>query len=390
LNNLRLFEDDVPNGDSIYQERLNGQWVYTVALREVFAIIRRGNVPTYAETLAMANKLAGEILGRQHLLFSPGESNDAQKYREKARLMSKRKKDELLKSKNGEKISPEEDEATLVTAIQAVDLEVDDLINLLKSDNGQNPHLRADLDNLKKVRGELEEQETAPRDEHEILFKDWNKGLELPVSGPGGNGYHDFALPNNRIMRIRMLHPHKAETLTGVDLLYEYHQLDQQRARLAAVQYKIPKAEDKGLTLYKDIRNQLKRLESTFCKNEFCGKLSDSDTAYRLSSYCTAFLRPTDKIQKFDPRLATTGYHLRVCDVLKCQEKTREGTPRLGLEMMREQGISSRVFEELFNTNRLGSRWIKYEDLETFHHQYELIKPYEQASIYIQEVSAPV
>ena len=390
MSNLRLFEDDVPNEDSIYQERLNGQWVYTVALREALSIARRGNTPTYAETLVIANKLAGEILGRQHLLFSPGESKEAQKFRDKARLRSKQGKDELLKNKKkGEKISPEEEEATLVTAIQVVDSEIDELANLLKVENGQYSVLRTDLENLRKVRDELAEREAAPRDEPEIIFKDWNMGLELPISRRG-EGYHDFALPNNRIMRIRMLHASKAEAITGVDLLYEYHQPEQEKARLAAVQYKIPKAKDKGLTMYADIKRQLERLDAAFCNKELCGVLSSVDKTYRLSSHYMAFLRPTDKIQKFDPRIATTGYHLRVCDVLDCDEKTREGTPRLSYEIMREQGISSRIFEELFNTNRLGSRWIAYQDLENLHHEYKITNPYEQASIHIQEVPVAV
>jgi hypothetical protein len=52
-------------------------------------------------------------------------------------------------------------------------------------------------------------------------------------------------------------------------------------------------------------------------------------------------------------------------------------------------GISYKIFEELFNTERLGSRWLTYEQLQKFHKSYEVIKPFEQAGIYIQEEPEP-
>jgi hypothetical protein len=390
LNNLRLFEDDVPSDNSAYQGRLDGQFLLIVALREGITIARRRST-SYSETFAIANMLAPTILGREHMLFQPEESESARVYREKARLLSKQKENELLATKKkGETLTPEEKEASIITAINAVDKDIDDLKSLLKADSHENPLLQRQLDSLYKVRKEFVEQEIAPRDEHDIILKDWNKGIELPTFfAQDAHNFHDFALPDNRVMRIRILHPQKAETITGVDLLYENHQLKEKMARIAAVQYKVPQGNSKNIVIDDKIQGQLNRLRTIFCGNELCVGPSYDNTPVNSRPYCLpcccAFFRPTDRLQGFNPRLATSGYHIRVCDVDRICGYTKTQKKLLTPDISREHGISSIVFEELFNTNKLGSRWLTYEQLDRFHRQYEIVKPYEQAGIYIQE-----
>lgn len=67
LNNPNQLDNDEQDDDSIFQRRIDGQWVYTVALREALTIAMQKSV-TYETTLQIADKLAPEILGRQLLL----------------------------------------------------------------------------------------------------------------------------------------------------------------------------------------------------------------------------------------------------------------------------------------------------------------------------------
>ena len=182
MSNLRLFEEDIPSDDnSAYQERLDGQFLSIVAVREGLTIARRTST-TYAETFAVANKLAPTILGREHMLFQPEESENARLYREKARLMSKRKENELLAAKKkGEALTSKEKEACIVTAISAVNKDIEDLEALLKTDSRESISLQKQLESHYRVRKEFEEQEVARRDEHDIILKDWNKGVDLPT-----------------------------------------------------------------------------------------------------------------------------------------------------------------------------------------------------------------
>ncbi len=396
MSNLRLFDEDIPSDDnSAYQERLDGQFLSIVALRAGLTIARRTST-TYAETFTIANKLAPTILGREHMLFQPEESENARLYREKARLMSKRKENELLAvKKRGEALTPKEKEACIVTAISAVNKDIEDLEALLKMDSSESTSLQKQLESHYRVRKEFEEQEIARRDEHDIILKDWNKGIDLPTFFvQDTHNLHDFALPGNRVMRIRMLHPQKAETITGVDLLYEYHRPKEKVARIAAVQYKLPQGNSKNIIIDDEIQGQLDRLSTTFCGNELCVEPSHESafTSKRLYSFprCCAFFRPTDRLQGFNPRLSTSGHHIRICDIDQICAYTKSNKKVLTPEISREYSISSAIFEELFNTNKLGSRWLTYEQLDRFHRQYEIIKPYEQAGIYIQEASVLV
>lgn len=401
MSNLNLFKDDPnsvddtdPDDSSWVRSRFDAQWLYAVAYRESLSVAYRRSIE-YAQVFLTADKYAPLILGRQVLLFKPGESKNARFYRERAALLTRKRQLEegatLSVRKRQQKMGSTEN---AIQPIDILDRDIQELEDLLKSDNGRSRTQREKLEELYNTRREFEEQQVVRHEEPEVLRHEWDRGLNLPTFFPQSETeYHDFALPDERVMRIRFVHSTKIESITGVDFIYEYHLPKEQKARLAAVQYKLPKRNSKNIVIEDEIQAQLDRMCTVFCDNELCaGPQYDDDgnRRYQLPP-CCAFFRPTDRLQQFDSRLATTGYHIpqcdidRVCEYTRTEKRNKVITPEISMK----HGISHRIFEELFNTEKLGSRWLTYEQLEKFHQAYEITKPSEQAGIYIQEAPVP-
>lgn len=385
MSDFKLFDNDTygttQNEASLIERRFEGQWIYTVALREALSIAIKRTV-TYQEVFNFADKYAHEILGRQDLLFRPDESKAARYYRERAALLTAKQQREIGSIEH--RIRP----------IDVLDQEIRELDDLLKSDSGQNRTQRDKLEELRNIHKEFEEQEVVRRDESEVLLHDWNRGIDLPTFFPQNpHNYHDFALPGERVMRVRLTHETKAENIAGVDFIYEYHRPTDKSARLAAIQYKLPQGDSKNIIINDKLQGQLDRMCAVFCDNELCVGPSYDDLPvdnrpFQLP-HCCAFFRPTDRLQQFNSRLATTGYHIRRCDIDQICEYTSGRKKVITPEISMKHGISYTIFEELFTTEKLGSRWLTYEQLQKFHQKYEVIKPFEQAGIYIQEAPAP-
>ncbi len=384
LSDIDLFnsngQDTNPSNDSLLARRMDGQWLYTVASRDGLSVALKRRVK-YSEVFSFADKYVNEILGRDSLLFNPDESRPARYYRDKANLLT-----ENLQRQTGSS-------EARVRPIEVLDREIKELEDLLKSSNAPHRTQREKLQELYDTRREFEREEIARRRESEVLLHEWKRGLDLPtLFSHKEDKYHDFALPGERVMRIRFTHETKAEDIAGVDLIYEYHRPKEKRARLAAVQYKLPKGNSPNIIITDDIQDQLDRMCTVFCENDLCVDPSLDDKPLNNRPYvlphCCAFFRPTDRLQS---RLATTGYHIRRCDVDRvCGfTKDRGGNKVITPEISMRHGISYKIFEELFNTERLGSRWLTYEQLQKFHQAYEVIKPFEQAGIYIQEAPEP-
>jgi len=387
LSDIDLFssggQDINPSDDSLMDKRRDGQWSFAVASREGLSTALKRSVK-YSEVFAFADKYANEILGRDLLLFNPDESRSARYYRDKANLLT-----ENLQRQPGSS-------QARIRPIEVLDKEINELEDLLKSSSAPHTTQREKLQDLYDTHREFEREEIVRLREPEVLLHEWKRGLDLPTFfSHQEDQYHDFALPGKRVMRIRFTHATKAEDIAGVDLIYEYHRPKEKKARLVAVQYKLPKGDSPNIVITNDIQNQLDRMCTAFCENKLCVEPSLDGESMNNRPYtlphCCAFFRPTDRLQQFNSRLATTGYHIRRCDIDSICEYTKEGegnkviTPEISMR----HGISYKIFEELFNTERLGSRWLTYEQLQKFHQSYEVIKPFEQAGIYIQEAPEP-
>lgn len=191
---------------------------------------------------------------------------------------------------------------------------------------------------------------------------------------------------NDTIFRVTVLHPNPSEGVIGADLIYEQYNEDEQKVRVVAIQYKIWNG-DRVLYFSQsdNLENQLKKMSSFFCDKDFCkdckGGNNLSKEKYRLS-FCMAFLKPTDKLQ--DPKkLITSGYHLPICKVDKLKKKaTKEYI--LSEMSIKNQSLKTSTFEELFDTEMIGSRWMDIAELESFYKQNKVLEPNERIILYAQ------
>lgn len=342
--------------------RLDAEWTAISALREVVGIARKMGAPTYREALILAESLLPELFDRDaSLLGEQTESMSARQYRQMAEAES-------------------EIQGRPVTALDLVDSEIDRFGALVEKrpDHGL---LKKQLYSLFRIRSELQEREHY---EQQLILRDvFKTSRTLPISGEGRD-YREFELYKDRRLRIRMLHPDPPEHATGADVIYEVYWDKKRMVRLAAIQYKVWNSR----TLYKSagLAKQLDRLRSVFCGNGLCEPYADSQRkgAYRLP-YCAAFLRPTDKLQDPNARLVSSGYHVPVCVVERSWEDTSQGGQKLESKYFRSEAVTQQLFEELFNTNMLGSKWLTYEELEDIYRGHSILQADEHVVIHAQE-----
>lgn len=134
---------------------------------------------------------------------------------------------------------------------------------------------------------------------------------------------------------------------------------------------------------------QLNRFREAFCGSALCEPFEKSQRkdAYRLP-YCSAFLRPTDRLQDPDCRLVSSGYHVPICVVERLWKDTSRGGQKLVSKNFRSEAVTHRVFEELFNTNMLGSKWLTYRELEELYRLHNILEPDEHIVIHAQEFTS--
>jgi hypothetical protein len=187
------------------------------------------------------------------------------------------------------------------------------------------------------------------------------------------------------IFRVTVLHPNPSEGVIGADLIYEQYSEDEQRVRIVAIQYKIWN----GIAFYfsqsDNLHEQLAKMNTSFCGKDFCkdclGGLNHSENKYRLS-YCMSFLKTTDKLQ--DPKkLTTTGYHVPICKIDSLKEKTTTSF-KLSHKAIKNQSLKASTFEELFDAEMLGSRWMNIPELEDFYRKNKVFDVKERIILYAQ------
>jgi len=317
---------------------------------------------TYDDILNIADELAPNFFGRLNLLARTKESDLAIEYRQRAKMES---------AETGKIVTP--------AALVRVDIQRWERY-LEKPEMEDRASVKRRLDRLDRVLNELEYKHYT---ETQIINRDMAIGEDLPISSKGDR-YLDIALPGRQVLRLRLFHPDPPENATGIDVLYEHHNIKRKAARLAAVQYKIWKKKTLYTTQSPNIEGQLYNLRKVFCENGVCNAASEQmdKDLYRLR-YCSAFLRPTDRLQLADTRIASSGYHIPICAAEKLWEPTLDGK-KLSYEQIRNASLTQRTFEELFNNEMLGSKWIPYCELEKLYEEHNLLKPDETVVIHAQ------
>ena len=347
------------------RQRSSAQEITIIALHDTVSIAdKNGRYTTYQTILNIADALAPQFFGRLNLLERVHESDLAIEYRQKADLESLEKNETILPS-------------------SLVRQDITKWRNYLNQ--SQVEDYNAVLKRLDKLEGVLQELEPVAHTENRLIQRDMSIGEDLPTATKGGH-YLDLALPHGRVLRLRLIHPDAPEDITGVDILYEHHNVEAECARIVVAQYK--RWENQTLyTTQSNVEDQITKLECTFCQNNYC-KTPDGDLdrhLYRLN-YCSAFLRPTNKLQSSNSRFASIGYHIPICRVKQLWEDTTIGK-KLTYERIKNESLTQRTFEEMFFNEMLGSRWVSYNELQAFYDQYRFLRLGETVKIYAQDIT---
>lgn len=335
-------------------DRLNDvEWATLQALRDMLGISLKGSSrPTYLQALALGKALAPEIFDSEHSVLG----NDQE------RLLVREYR-QLAKAKSNS-------EHRDVEPIELVDEDIkrySDLLNM-----GKDHLLRRKIGVLRNVRKDLAPKEYT---ENQLILRDTFKvKRDFPGQIHEGDTYRDFELARGRGLRLRLLHPDPVEHSLGADLLYEQYWDAKKLARVVLVQYKIWNGKVLYLSQSPNLKAQLDKLDEIFCQKDMCcafpgSKRSDS---YRLP-YCSVFLKPTDKLQDKNSTLVSNGLYVPVCVVRTQLEDTTQGNKKLERKRIRSEALSHKFFEEAFNVNMLGSKWLTYEELEKFYKEYRYL-----------------
>ena len=309
---------------------------------------------------------------------------DPQIYREVSPLLSTKNESELVKFYK-DLAEAESVGMFTVSPKELIGREIDKLQKILS--NSQRTDLKRIERRIVELKGALEYFEERRVSEHKVLERDFSNELNIKHDFFSkkiyeNDQYRDYELTNNRRLRMRMIHPDKEEAILGADLIYEIFDLLNNQVRFVHLQYKM--WEDGKLYFSEgNMKDQIGKLNSKICKLGYCvdhagSKVSNS---YRMP-YCCAFLRPTNRIQNPDSQLKSTGLHIPICEVLK----KMNGEAKLERKGINAISISNNIFDEMFISNSLGSRWLTITGLEKFYEANQIQSFTNRIRVHAQEV----
>lgn len=358
---MSYFSDKSAEEDS----RRNDAFKFLIAMREALSMAKRSPQPVpYKRTRDLLYDFSPELHAEISELITKRNPSDLVKYYTQ--------KAELLSSEKGEIIFPEvliEDD---LKAEQKL-LEFGDNVTLIKR-------------RIFELQSALEHFQPEDISENFILNHDFSlvsrhrffeKGLYNNAK------VKDYKLPGNRILRLRLLHPDKAERIIGSDLVYEQFDLKTEKVRFIHLQYKTWNSN----VLYfsqGNVIDQIDKLNDNICASGYCingeGE-KHSSLNYRFP-YCSAFLRPTSYLTKPDSTLVSTGVHIPICMV----KRIKENSPKIDMTNTKGRSIGNKNFEDLFVDNHLGSRWISFDQLENFYNEKGINSETGRIRVHAQEI----
>jgi len=345
------------------QRRLDAEWATLIAIREVIGVGLKGkSTPTYGQALQFAKTISPTLFDSESTVLGSKERDIVREYRQRAEAESS------LKSR-------------AVTPVEVVEKEIKAFKAMLDTP-GDRHLIEKRLNNFGHIRQLLQPRKYS---ENQLILRDLFKAhRELPGPPTDGDTYREFQLDSDRGLRIRLLHPDKPEHTTGADLIYENYWDKQRVVRMAFVQYKVWN----GSTLYSskaaNLEEQLKRLKTVVCDKGYCRAADEQGKRYRLP-YCAAFVRPSDQLQDPDSRLISSGLHVPICRVVDAWEETGRGGKKIERKRIRSEALSPKVFEELLNSNMLGSRWLSYNEVEEIYRTHKIFDSTDRILVHAQE-----
>lgn len=207
---------------------------------------------------------------------------------------------------------------------------------------------------------------------------DPNGGSPTQEKSPGTKTLGDLTV---EVLRIRVLHPDIPEQICGADLIYERHYIEDGEVSFAAVQYKI--WEDQKMSLGDPrLNSQLEKLKKSFCDKKVC---HESQDGYRFPC-CSAFLRPTDRLQSASQALRSSGEHLPICKIKDVQSLSVQKKPILEWQKIRGTSLSAHAFDELFIDGRVGSARMKPQRLIDIYKDFLSEAGEDTLVLYAQEI----
>ena len=353
------------NPDIEEGEKRNLAFQAVVGVRETLSIATKRPQPiTYEQALNYVHDLNPDLYQKVNtLLTNKNESDTVKYYIEKAEALS-----------------------TLDETIEPLLLIIKDIEEneeLKKKAPNKTSFIDKKLIELKSAYNFFQPRKVS---EHKILNHDFylaNRRGYFSKKIYENDSYKDYQLSKNKLLRMRLLHPDKAEAILGVDLIYEIYDLESNKVRFCHLQYKMWDAESNTISLDDRAFGQIRKIESNLCHNNFCKDSNGSKHSerYRLP-YCCGFLRPTDRLQDSESKLVSSGVHIPVCEVRKLKANKKP----LNKKNISQISISSKHFENLFNEDLIGSRWITIDELEKFYEEKDIASFTNTIRIHAQEI----
>lgn len=346
-------------------ERRNNAFQAVNAVREAVTIAKRASQPiTYEQTLDLVHDLDPELYGEVTTLLARKNESDFVKYY----------------TQKAEAITTEENP---VLPTDLIEKELEELEKIVEKDKSKR-FLNKRIFDLKNALSYFQPRKIS---EHKILNKDFylaeRPSFKFSEILYEDEEFKDYKLEDNKVLRLRLLHPDKAEHVIGADLIYEQFNLKTNQARFLVLQYKTWNQKNLNLSSG-NIADQFEKLNKNLCQSGFCSNYKGEDEAfgYRLP-FCCAFLRPTSYISSADSKLVSTGIHVPICQVLKIKEHEKSLTSKNA----KGKAISFNIFDEMFIENMLGSRWLNFKELEDFYESKDIFSHSDRIRVHAQEVN---
>lgn len=352
--------------DKEEEKKYQTEWAYLNLIRELRSISNKGVTPTYYNAIKLGAQIMPEIFDESSLII--------QRHHEPELVRSYRQQAEAKSKLEERRVDP----------LELVNARIQELNALLTTDIESKDLLQKELDKVKVVRAIISPSNVQEDYilHHDVKsFKYGAQPLNIQAK------YADYQISENRIIRVRLIHPNEGEQSMGADLIYEQYDLEKRMVRFIVIQYKIWDGELLYWSQTKNLNAQLEKLENNICKKGYClcEKGNNYSITYRYP-YCTAFLRPTDKLQYKNSPFTSSGMHIPICRINDVTIESSEGNKILKKNLMRESSLSHKTFEESFNYNQIGSRWMPYEEAEKLYEEHNILDKNQSLIVHVQEL----
>ncbi|MCS3868954.1 hypothetical protein J3D55_001870 [Chryseobacterium ginsenosidimutans] len=345
------------------EERRNNAFQAVNAIRESITLAKNSSLSiTYEFAFGIIHDLDKNLYDSIiNLLISKNENEIVKYYKEKAEGLSS--------------------EENIINPTDLIQKELDELELILKTKKENNTYLRKRKFGLIAAKEYFNPRKQSEHKSlnHDFYLRSRDDFFGKPIYET--DNFKDYQITKDKVLRLRLLHPDKDEAILGVDLIYEHFDMRLEIVRFAHMQYKTWDNNVLYASSSSNMKAQLLKMKTNICDSNYCKGSEDSRSEYRFP-YCSAFLRPTSKLQANDSKLITSGYHVPLCQALILLNK--EG--KITKQLIKDKSIKGSIFEELFINNIAGSRWISIDDLENFYLEKGIVSNINTIRIHAQEV----